>query len=133
MARKNYPFNKRTDKQMNNLTSGLLTGLLIAPIAAFGALSKSSGNNVTDKKENKKNEALSSFFLVLLFITPLYAFFTYFGFKIELFSLLIIGDMLLVGSTFLFLCLWWVAISELIKAFKKDKKDNKKQEIPPTE
>lgn len=132
MARKNYPFNKRTDKQMTKLVSGLLTGLFIAPIAAADTISKSSGNNVTDKKEDKKNEALSGFFLVLLFITPLYAFFTYFGFKIKLFSLLIIGDMLLVGSTFLFLCLWWVAISELIKAYKEEK-DSTNKEIPPTE
>ena len=37
--RKNYPWNSRTDKQMTNLVSGLLTGLIVAPFAAVDALS----------------------------------------------------------------------------------------------
>lgn len=100
---------------------------------AVDTISKSSGNKVIDKKKDKKNEALSSFFLVLLFITPLYAFFTYFGFKIKLFFFPIIGELLLIGSTFLFFCFWWVAISELIKAYKKEEKDSTNKEIPPSQ
>ena len=35
MARKDYPFNKRVDKKMTNLISGLLTGLVFADQRIF--------------------------------------------------------------------------------------------------
>ena len=38
MARKDYPFNKRVDKKMTNLISGLLTGLVFAPFAIMDSV-----------------------------------------------------------------------------------------------
>lgn len=129
-------FPKRSSKQMQKLISGLITGLLVAPIVAVDTISKSSGNNVThkktDKKTDKKIDALSNFFIFLLFITPLYTIFTYFGFKIELFFFPIIGELLLFGSAYIFFGFGWVAISDLIKAYKKGKKDCTKKELPHT-
>lgn len=52
--RKNYPWNSRTDKQMTNLVSGLLTGLIVAPFAAVETIAK-NGNDITYKKTDKKN------------------------------------------------------------------------------
>ena len=42
--RKNYPWNSRVDKQMTNLVSGLLTGLILAPFAIMDSIP----NNTND-------------------------------------------------------------------------------------
>lgn len=55
--RKNYPWNSRTDKQMTNLVSGLLTGLIVAPFAAVDALSKcnvSTTNHYAQIRNNSR-------------------------------------------------------------------------------
>ena len=127
MARKGYPFNKRNDKQMANLVSGLLAGSLIAPMAAADALSK-SGTNVESDKMDKKEDAVLGLLLGVFFLTPLYALFVYVAFIFPL-----LGDLIFLFSTIVFLCIWWVIISDLIKASKNNKKDSAKSGIPPIE
>lgn len=127
MARKGYPFNKRNDKQMTNLVSGLLAGSLIAPMAAADALSK-SGTNVESDKMDKKEDAVLGLLLGVFFLTPLYALFVYVAFIFPL-----LGDLIFLFSTIVFLCIWWVIISDLIKASKNNKKDSAKSGIPPIE
>ena len=127
MDRKGYPFNKRNDKQMTNLVSGLLAGSLIAPMAAADALSK-SGTNVESDKMDKKEDAVLGLLLGVFFLTPLYALFVYVAFIFPL-----LGDLIFLFSTIVFLCIWWVIISDLIKASKNNKKDSAKSGIPPIE
>ena len=127
MARKGYPFNKRNDKQMANLVSGLLAGSLIAPMAAADALSK-SGTNVESDKMDKKEDAVLGLLLGVFFLTPLYALFVYVAFIFPL-----LGDLIFLFSSIVFLCIWWVIISDLIKASKNNKKDSAKSGIPPIE
>ena len=43
MARKNYPYNKKIDKQMGNLVSGMLTGVILSPSLLFS--SSKEGNS----------------------------------------------------------------------------------------
>lgn len=113
MARKGYPFSKRTNKQMTNLVSGLFASLFIAPIATVDELSK-NGNKAICDKTKKKKDAILGLLLGVLFITPLYALFVYISFIFPF-----LGDLIFVFSTIVFLCLWWVIISDLIKSSKE--------------
>lgn len=65
MGRKNYPWDSRVDKQMTNLVSGLITGIIFAPFAAVDLLSKTSTtsthyssnlqiNNISDRRKHKE-------------------------------------------------------------------------------
>ena len=116
MARKNYPFHKRDDNKMTNLVSGLITGLFVAPIATIDAVSNidavSKGNKDTIK--NSKKDALFGLALGILFLTPLYCLFIFIGLIIP-----IIGEVLIVFSSTIFLCVWYIIISDLIKVYKK--------------
>ncbi len=123
--RRNYPWNSRTEKQMTNLVSGLLAGLIVAPFAAVETIAK-NGNDITYKKKDKKKDALFSLFLGIFFLTPLYSLFLYACFKYDLILFPIIGELLFMGLTILFFGFWWVIISELIDAFKKEKNSTNK-------
>ena len=48
MARKDYPFNKRVDKKMTNLISGLLTGLVFAPFAIMDSVPNDADIDYTE-------------------------------------------------------------------------------------
>ena len=37
MARKGYPFSKRSEKQMTNLISSILAGVVAAPLSGVGS------------------------------------------------------------------------------------------------
>lgn len=127
MARKGYPFSKRNDKQMTNLISGLIAGSFIAPFAATDALSK-NGNNKTCDKMDKKEDAVLGLLLGIFFLTPLYALSVYIALIFPL-----LGDLIFIFSTIIFVCLWKVIISDLIKASNKKEDTTIQSEIPPTE
>ena len=42
--RKNYPWDSRADKQMTNLVSGLLAGLIVAPFAIMDSVLNNTNN-----------------------------------------------------------------------------------------
>lgn len=64
--RKNYPWNSRVDKQMTNLVSDLLTGIIFAPFVAVDLLSKtsttstnySSNLQINNRSNRRKHKAL---------------------------------------------------------------------------
>ena len=66
MARKNYPFNNRDDKKMTNLVSGLLTGLIFAPILLFS----SSKNKDFDSDEVIGSIIVAILLSPIIFLTP---------------------------------------------------------------
>ena len=55
--RKNYPWNSRVDKQMTNLVSGLLTGLILAPFAIMDSIPNNTNDlNTSDSVTNNDSE-----------------------------------------------------------------------------
>ena len=67
--RKNYPWNSRVDKQMTNLVSGLLTGLILAPFAIMDAIT----NNTNDLKTEPVSKPVAIIFLIIgIVLTPLF-------------------------------------------------------------
>lgn len=62
MARKNYPFNKRDEKKMNKLFSGLLAGL-IAPIFS---------GSLGDFKAMSRKEECVYVLLMAIVLTPVF-------------------------------------------------------------
>ena len=61
MARKDYPFDKKIDKQMGNLVSGMLTRIILSPFLLFD-------NKTNDKGLFEGLDALSVFYIVLAYI-----------------------------------------------------------------
>lgn len=114
MVRKNYPFNRRDEKKMTNLVSGLITGLFVAPITIATIDAVSKGNKDTIK--NSKKDALFGLALGILFLTPLYCLFIFIGLMIP-----IIREVLIAFSSTIFFSIWYIIISDLIKAYKKKK------------
>ena len=116
MVRKNYPFNRRDEKKMTNLVSGLITGLFVAPIAIATATRDADSQGIKETIKNSKKDALFGLALGILFLTPLYCLFIFIGLMIP-----IIGEVLIVFSSTIFFGIWYIIISDLIKAYKKKK------------
>jgi hypothetical protein len=71
MARKGYPFSKRSEKQMTNLISSILAGLIAAPLSGVG----SDNNTKTSLKEVTIwviiGAVISNYFLFQILFDPL--------------------------------------------------------------
>ena len=93
-------------------------------MSAWSSLVPGAPHLFCSAKQNKKDEALFGLFLGIIFLTPLFALFVYVGIKFELINFPIIGELLFIGFSLLFIGFWWVIISNLIEAFKNKKEDN---------
>lgn len=57
--RKNYPWDSRVDKQMTNLVSGLITGLIFAPFAILDSIPNNTNNLNTEPVSKKPKVAIN--------------------------------------------------------------------------
>ena len=67
--RKNYPWNSRAEKQMTNLVSGLLAGLIVAPFAIMDSVP----NNTNNLNTEPVSKPVAIIFLIFgIALTPLF-------------------------------------------------------------
>lgn len=67
--RKNYPWDSRVDKQMTNLVSGLLAGLIVAPFAIMDSMP----NNTNNLNTEPVSKPVAIIFLIIgIALTPLF-------------------------------------------------------------
>lgn len=122
--RKNYPWDSRVDKQMSNLVSGLLAGLIVAPFAIM--------DSVPNKTNNLNTEPVSKPVAIILLIigialTPL--FIPLISLAFELFDFFLIGPLLFFALIFIPLVVWGCIIYLVIESFSNNKKTNNKPKV----
>lgn len=119
--RKNYPWDSRVDKQMTNLVSGLLAGLIVAPFAIMDSVP----NNTSSLNTEPVSKPVAIIYLIIgIAVTPL--FITLISLAIELFDLFLIGPLLCFALIFIPLVAWGGIIYTVIESFSNNKKTNNK-------
>ena len=91
MTRKGYPFSKRTDKQMTNLVSGILTGLILAPFAIGSNTSNSSYTPSISDANNKPISRITAIVLIIIGIALIPLFIPLISFAFQLFNFPFLG------------------------------------------
>lgn len=119
--RKNYPWDSRVDKQMTNLVSDLLAGLIVAPFAIMDSVP----NNTSSLNTEPVSKPVAIIYLIIgIAVTPL--FITLISLAIELFDLFLIGPLLCFALIFIPLVAWGGIIYTVIESFSNNKKTNNK-------
>lgn len=122
--RKNYPWNSRTDKQMTNLVSGLLAGLIVAPFAIMDSVP----NNTNNLNTEPVSKPVAIIFLIIgIALTPL--FIPLISLAFELFDFFLIGPLLFFAFIFIPLVVWGGIIYLVIESFSNNKKTNNKPKV----
>ena len=118
--RKNYPWNSRVDKQMTNLVSGLLTGLILAPFAIMDSIP----NNTNDLNTEPVSKPVAIIFLIIgIVLTPL--FLPLISLAFEALDGIILGPFIFFALIFIPLVVWGGILCVVIESFSYNKKTNK--------
>ena len=118
--RKNYPWNSRVDKQMTNLVSGLLTGLILAPFAIMDSIP----NNTNDLNTEPVSKPVAIIFLIIgIVLTPL--FLPLISLAFEALDGIILGPFIFFALIFIPLVVWGGILCVVIESFRYNKKTNK--------
>ena len=112
MARKDYPFNKRVDKKMTNLISGLLTGLVFAPFAIMDSVP-----NDADIDYTKPVSKTFAVFLIIIGIALIPLFIPIISLAFQGFSFPFIRPLVSFALIFIPLVVWGVIVYLVIMSF----------------
>lgn len=117
--RKNYPWDMRADRQMTNLVSGLLTGLIFAPFAIADSVPNSSDLNT----EPVSKPVAIIFLIIGIALVPL--FIPLISLAFEALGVVILGPFIFIALIFIPLVVWGGILYTVIEAFSTNKKNNK--------
>lgn len=115
--RTNYPWDSRVDKQMTNLVSGLLAGLIVAPFAIMDSMPNNT-NNLSTEPVSKPVAII--FFIIGIALTPL--FLPLISLAFEALDGIILGPFIFFALIFIPLVVWGGILYVVIESFCNNKK-----------
>ena len=117
MGRRNYPWNSRAEKQMTNLVSGLLAGLIVAPFAIMDA----EPNNTNNLNTEPVSKPVAIIFLIIgIALTPLLL--PLISLAFEALDGIILGPFIFFALIFIPLVVWGGILYVVIESFCNNKK-----------
>lgn len=118
--RKNYPSSSRVNKQMTNLVSGLLTGLIVAPFAIMDSMPNNTSNLNTEPVSKPV-----AIILLIIGIALIPLFLPLISLAFEALGGVILGPFIFFALMFIPLVVWGGILYFVIDSFCNNKKANK--------